>query len=308
MIPAELGNLTELRVLALDSNELTGEVPIELGNLDQLLNLNLSNNQLNGEIPQNIGQLTRLQYLDLSGNKITGNIPAALENCESLQSLNLRQNFLSGEHPYELGNLMRLQYLFDLSNNSFSGRIPPSLGKLTSLEILNLSHNNLSGRIPAELSGMISLRDFDFSYNRLSGPIPSGNIFSNAPAESFIENSGLCGAAVGLSPCEATSSTPKSRNKGTKILISIILPVVSLIVLATIIAGFLIHRRRTKKYDEEAKSTTKIQDSESLIWEREGKVTFRDIVQATEDFSEKYCIGREDLEVFTELIWQQDIL
>ncbi|KAK4344730.1 hypothetical protein RND71_034906 [Anisodus tanguticus] len=34
------------------------------------------------------------------------------------------------------------------------------------------------------------------------------------------------------------------------------------------------------------------ENSESLIWEREGKFTFGDIVKATGDFSEKNCIGR----------------
>ncbi|KAL0370400.1 UNVERIFIED_CONTAM: MDIS1-interacting receptor like kinase [Sesamum angustifolium] len=267
MIPSELGNLTELRVLALDSNELTGEVPTELGNLDQLLNLNLSNNQLNGEIPQTIGQLTRLQG-----------------------------------HPTELGNLMRLQYLFDLSNNSFSGRIPPSLGKLTSLEILNLSHNNLSGRIPAELSGMISLRNFDFSYNRLSGPIPSGNIFRNAPAESFSENSGLCGAAAGLSPCEATSSTPKSRNKGTKILISIILPVVSLIVLATIIAGFLIHRGETRLMMKKPRVQPKFRILNHSFGKEKGKLRSGILSKQLKILVRNTALDEEDLEVFTELI------
>ncbi|PIN00354.1 Serine/threonine protein kinase, partial [Handroanthus impetiginosus] len=291
VIPAEIGNLTQLRVLALDSNELTGEVPAELGNLNQLFDLRLSNNQLNGEIVRSIGQLTSLRFLDLSRNKFTGNIPDVLENCEGLQSLSLSNNFLSGGIPSELGNLVRLQYLLDLSNNSLSGMIPPSFGKLNSLENFNLSHNNLSGRIPSALSGMISLRSFDFSYNKLSGPIPSGDRFSRGPANSFIGNSGLCGAAEGLSPCEATSSRSRSQNNGTKILVGIIVPVVSLAILAAIIVGLLVFRPKAMAYDEKT-STTKFENSESLIWDREGKLAFGDIVQATDDFSEKHCIER----------------
>ncbi|PIN07006.1 Serine/threonine protein kinase [Handroanthus impetiginosus] len=291
VIPAEIGNLTQLHVLLLDSNELTGEVPVELGNLNQVFNLNLSNNQLNGEIPQSIGKLTSLQSLDLSRNKFTGNIPDVLENCEGLQSLSFSNNLLSGDIPSELGNLARLQYLLDLSNNSLSGMIPPSFGKLKTLENFNLSHNNLSGRIPSALSGMTSLTSFDFSYNKLSGPIPSGDRFSRGPANSFIGNSGLCGAAEGLSPCEATSSRSKSQNNGAKILVGVIVPVVSLAILAAIIVGLLVFRRKSKPYDEKTR-TTKFENSESLILEREGKLTFGDIVQATDDFNEKHCIGR----------------
>ncbi|PIN23422.1 Serine/threonine protein kinase [Handroanthus impetiginosus] len=292
VIPAEIGNLTQLHVLALDSNELIGEVPAELGNLNQVFSLSLGNNQLNGEIPRSIGQLTSLQFLDLSRNKFTGNIPDVLENCEGLQSLNLSNNFLLGDIPFELGKLLRLQYLLDLSNNSLSGVIPLSFGKLNSLENFNLSHNNLSGRIPPALSGMISLINFDFSHNKLSGPIPSGGRFSRGPAKAFIGNSGLCGAAEGLSPCEATSSRSKPQNNETKILVGVIVPVVGLAILATIVVGLLVFRRKAKLYDEKTRGTTKFENSESLIWEQQRKLTFGDIVQATDDFNEKHCIGR----------------
>ncbi|KAL8494475.1 hypothetical protein ACS0TY_025325 [Phlomoides rotata] len=292
VIPAELGNLTLLGVLTLDSNEFTGEFPFELGKLEKLSELNVSNNQLNGEIPQAIGQLTRLQILGLSANKFTGNIPEVLGNCKGLLSLNLSNNLLSGNIPSQVGELKSLQILLDLSNNLLSGTIPSSLGRLTSLEDLNLSHNNLSGQIPEALSGMISLSIFDFSYNKLSGEIPTGDRFRNASANAFIGNPGLCGAAEGLLPCNGGSSPSKSQNKGTKILIGVLVPVVSLVILATVIAGCLILRGRARNSDEEAMSRKKYENSESLIWEREGKLTFGDLVQATEGFDEKYCIGR----------------
>uniref|UniRef100_A0A5B6YKQ3 non-specific serine/threonine protein kinase n=1 Tax=Davidia involucrata TaxID=16924 RepID=A0A5B6YKQ3_DAVIN len=239
-----------------------------------------------------MGNLTKLQYLDLSTNKLTGNIPKELGDCESLLSLNLSDNGLSGDIPSELGSLVGLQYLLDLSSNSLSGSIPSNLGKLTSLENLNLSHNNLSGRIPSAFSSMISLQSIDVSYNELSGPIPSGGIFQQARANDFVKNSGLCGNAAGLSPCNATSASGKSKKYDKNVLIGVIVPVVSLLILATIVVGCLIFRRKTKQQDEETKSTKKYESSESLIWEREGKFTFGDIAKATEDFNEKYCIGR----------------
>ncbi|RVW53660.1 MDIS1-interacting receptor like kinase 2 [Vitis vinifera] len=286
-IPAELGKLSQLGVLSLDSNDLSGQIPVELANLSQLFNLSLSKNHLTGDIPQFIGNLTNLNYLNLAGNNFSGSIPKELGNCERLLSLNLGNNNLSGEIPSELGNLLALQYLLDLSSNSLSGTIPSDLGKLASLENLNVSHNHLTGRIPS-LSGMISLNSSDFSYNELTGPIPTGDIFKRAI---YTGNSGLCGDAEGLSPCSSSSPNSKSNHK-TKILIAVIIPVCGLFLLAILIAAILILRGRTQHHDEEIDCTEKDQSATPLIWERLGKFTFGDIVKATEDFSEKYSIGK----------------
>ncbi|MDE2963436.1 MAG: hypothetical protein OXU26_05965, partial [Acidobacteriota bacterium] len=56
-IPAELGNLVNLRFLVLDYNQLTGAIPAELGDLANLQNLWLANNQLTGSIPSELGNL-----------------------------------------------------------------------------------------------------------------------------------------------------------------------------------------------------------------------------------------------------------
>ncbi|KAG5514643.1 hypothetical protein RHGRI_035892 [Rhododendron griersonianum] len=290
-IPVQLGNLTRLGILSLSSNELTGEIPTELGNLSGLLNLNLSNNRLTGEIPPTLAYLTDLQLLDLSENELNGTVPNGLGSCESLLSLNLGSNYLSGSIPSELGNLFALQYLLDLSSNSLSGTIPASLGELTSLENLNLSHNNLSGTIPSALTGMVSLRSIDFSYNELSGPIPLGNIFQNASG-AYLGNSGLCGNAEGLSPCNANSSSGKSKRFDKKVLIGVIVPVVGVLFFIAVIFGCLILRRSSKQHHERTESTKINESFESLIWEREGKFTFGDIAKATEDFNETYCIGK----------------
>ncbi|KAL1826054.1 hypothetical protein ACET3Z_012832 [Daucus carota] len=285
-VPAELGNLKNLQVLQLESNELTGEIPNEMGNLIQLLKLNLSSNHLTGGIPQTLGKLSKLNYFDLSTNKMKGSIPKELGNCVNLLSLNFSHNSFSEEIPSELGNLGQLQITLDLSSNSLSGTIPSNWGKLKVLENLNLSHNQLSGKIASSLSTeMISLETIDLSYNNLSGPIPS---FQRKVAKFLNGNSLLCGNAEGLSPCPSTSF--KSSKSSKKAIIGAIIAVVGLLVSGTIvIVGCFICHRKIKRRDLEIINSEKY---ESLIWEREGKFTFRDIVEATEDFSERYCIGR----------------
>jgi hypothetical protein len=233
--------------------------------------------------------LKGLNSLDLSDNKLTGNISKELGSYEKLSSLDLSHNNLAGEIPFELGNLNSLRYLLDLSSNSLSGAIPQNFEKLSQLEILNVSHNHLSGRIPDSLSSMVSLSSFDFSYNELTGPIPTGSVFKNASARSFVGNSGLCGEGEGLSQCPTTDSKSSKDNK--KVLIGVIVPVCGLLVIATIFSVLLCFRKN-KLLDEETKIVNNGESSKSVIWERESKFTFGDIVKATDDFNEKYCIGR----------------
>ncbi|KAG6724427.1 hypothetical protein I3842_03G259000 [Carya illinoinensis] len=286
-IPVELAKLTQLQVLSLNSNHLSGEIPIELGNLSLLYRLNLSRNDLTGEIPWSLGNLSELNELDLSENKFTGNIPRELGNCDGLLSLDLSNNNLSGEIPPELGGLTSLQYMLDLSNNSLSGTMPQNLEKFSSLESLNVSHNQLSGKIPASFSNMVSLRSIDFSYNKLAGQIPTSKVFKEAPTKAYVGNSGLCGSA-GLKPCYTDSKKQKHSNK----ILLIVVPVCGLLFLATIVPGFIKCYQKIKRSHEENRVGHSDEKAECMIWERKGKFTFQDIVKATEDFSEKYCIGK----------------
>ena len=64
----------------------------------------------------------------------------------------------------------------DLSERRFSGNvsgtIPPELGELAELTVLDLRNNHLSGRIPPELGALTELTVLDLRNNYLSGPIP----------------------------------------------------------------------------------------------------------------------------------------
>lgn len=86
---------------------------------------------------------------------------------------------LDGPIPPELGNLTRLQ-LLDLANNELSGPIPSELGDLASLTTLSLYGNDLTGPIPPQLGGLAKLRTLYLHGNNLSGPIPPqlGNLSS----------------------------------------------------------------------------------------------------------------------------------
>ena len=170
-LPAELGDLTHLKTLALSHNELSGPIPPELGSLSRLETLWLGKSQLTGRIPPELGNLSSLETLWLGSNQLIGRIPSELGNLSNLETLWLANNRLSGPIPPELGSLSRLETLW-LAFSELSGSIPPELGGLSNLEFLWLGDNQLTGRIPPELGDLANLKKLYLDNNRLSGPIP----------------------------------------------------------------------------------------------------------------------------------------
>lgn len=169
-IPAELEDLTDLRVLKLYINDLAGAIPAELGNLANLRIFDASYNALTGSIPSTFGNLSDLQSLSLNNNELSG-LPESLTNLTGLEGLYLGSNSFSGPIPTWLGDMVGLQHLW-LSANSFEGSIPPELGNLTGLYVLLLQGNQLSGSIPPELGNMASLVQLELFSNQLTGSIP----------------------------------------------------------------------------------------------------------------------------------------
>ncbi|XP_074371541.1 putative LRR receptor-like serine/threonine-protein kinase At2g24230 [Apium graveolens] len=71
-----------------------------------------------------------------------------------------------------IGKLKSLQYL-DLSSNNITN-LPSDFWSLGSLKILNLSFNQISGNLPSNIGNFGLLESLDISYNNFSGNIPEG--------------------------------------------------------------------------------------------------------------------------------------
>ncbi|XP_047951172.1 probable LRR receptor-like serine/threonine-protein kinase At4g30520 isoform X2 [Salvia hispanica] len=104
------------------SQGLSGSLSWMIANLTNLKQIMLQNNNISGHIPKEIGYLPNLQALDLSNNNLHGHIPESLGLLNHLQYM-LNNNSLSGPVPLPLANLPRLTFL-DLSFNNLSGPIP----------------------------------------------------------------------------------------------------------------------------------------------------------------------------------------
>ncbi|PNT01805.1 hypothetical protein POPTR_015G123800v4 [Populus trichocarpa] len=283
IIPAALGKATHLQVLDLSSNQLVGRIPKELGNL-KLIELALNDNKLSGDIPFDVASLSDLERLGLAANNFSATILKQLGNCSKLIFLNMSKNRFTGNIPAEMGSLQSLQSL-DLSWNSLVGGIAPELGQLQRLEFLNLSHNMLSGLIPTSFSRLQSLTKVDVSYNKLEGPIPDIKAFREAPFEAISNNTNLCGNATGLEACSVLMKNKTVHKKGPKV---VFLTIFSLLgSLLGLIVGFLIfsQSRRKKRLMETP------QRDVAARWCPDGELLYEDIIEATEEFNSKYCIG-----------------
>ncbi|KAL7479269.1 hypothetical protein ACHAW6_007085 [Cyclotella cf. meneghiniana] len=87
--------------------------------------------------------------------------------------LELASKKLTGGIPPEIGRLEYLEVL-DMSSNSLSGTLPPELGNLSNLTKILLQYNDhLSGSIPPEIGGLQLLTTIDLGFNNFTGTLPA---------------------------------------------------------------------------------------------------------------------------------------
>ncbi|KAJ0041822.1 hypothetical protein Pint_19316 [Pistacia integerrima] len=273
-IPSQIGALSKLNFMSLSNNNLTGVIPPEIGSLSNLKRLDLSSNNLTRKIPSTIRYLTELVVLNLSSNNFTGPIPLIIANLRNLRFLDLSYNELGGLVPPDLGNLKNLEHL-DLGYCSLIGPIPSTLGLLTHLTSLHLSHNQLNHSIPYELTQLVDLQYLDLSSNFFSGHMPSK-----------LQKEGLCGL-VDRGFFDCPSPTPSKPPKKVSPFIILLLITTFLTIL---IFGLLNLLKRKNEIAKPNTRATKVGDVFS-IWNYDGKIAFEDMIEATEDFDIKYCIG-----------------
>jgi hypothetical protein len=189
IIPSKLlVNCSFLYYLGLSGNHFHGSIPEYLVTDYPILNqFILSNNHFTSTIPEKIIYLNNLAVLDISNNQLHGTIPSNL--ISSLQfiltELFLQDNSFTGklekflywnlttderhrDHSHDIipsnnqtHNRLKLKPILvdiDISNNQFSGSLPPSFFiNATAVISFAATSNCLSGSLPTEICYMTNL-------------------------------------------------------------------------------------------------------------------------------------------------------
>ncbi|XP_042483866.1 MDIS1-interacting receptor like kinase 2-like [Macadamia integrifolia] len=207
-------------------------------------------------------------FSNASISKLAGEIPMEFGSLSYLFHLNISGNNISGHVLVEMDKFINLE-LLDLLANS----IPSQIGDLVSLQAqLDLSHNSISGPIPPELAKLVMLEILNLSHNRITGSIP----FSLEDLGRLLSLDFSYNELVGVVPNNKIfkNASPQAfrNNKG----------------LCGDLQGLLPYNqsRRSKELKKNGHKVV-ISIIASLI----GIIACVDIIQATENFDSKYCIG-----------------
>ncbi|XP_054783114.1 probably inactive leucine-rich repeat receptor-like protein kinase At5g48380 [Prosopis cineraria] len=225
--------------------------------------------------------------LKLSNMGLKGQFPHAIQNCTSLTGLDLSINKLSGTIPADIYKLLKFVVTLDLSSNDFSGEIPVGLANCSYLNTLKLDQNRLTGQIPPQLAQLERLKTFTVTNNFLTGPVPSFG--SKIAADSYSNNSGLCGAP--LDPCQG-------KKANTAIIAGAAVGGVTVAALALGIVAFFFVRRVSVKKEEDpegnkwARSLKGTKGIKVSMFEKSvSKMKLSDLMKATNNFSKSNIIG-----------------
>ncbi|KAL2337495.1 hypothetical protein Fmac_011941 [Flemingia macrophylla] len=257
-----------------------GHIPAELGNLSNLEVLQLSHNKLSDLISLKLFQMNNLSFLDLSSNQLCGSIPLNTMKCTNLKTIDLSCNLFNGSITSQIGCVNVLK----LSHNFLTGEIPSFWRMNFKLTNLDLSYNNLIGKLQKELGSLsyinLSYNSFDFSQDLSSkSKRPDYCYFpENSLINYHMPNFTYCNLVHEANYDQTSKSVP------LKLIVFLIICLILLVLLS-----ILYFTRCASKAKCEGISTKN--GNLFSIWNYDGKIAFEDIIEATEDFHIKYCIG-----------------
>ncbi|KAG4945097.1 hypothetical protein JHK87_041104 [Glycine soja] len=174
----------------------------------------------------------------------------------------------------------------NLSSSGLSGKIDPSISKLTMLEKLDLSNNSLNGEVPDFLSQLQHLKILNLENNNLSGSIPS----------TLVEKSkeGSLSLSVGQNPhlCESGQCNEKEKGKGedkkntvTPVVASVGGVVIILVAVAAILWTLKSRNSKVVEKDQSPISPQYTEQDDSLLQSKKQIYSYSDVLNITNNFN-----------------------
>ena len=179
-LSAAMGSLTEMRVLRVGRNALSGRVPAALVRVP-LRELRYADTDVCAPADEwfqtwlegiQTHEGTGIACSSLSDRHILETLYEATDGPNWIRSDNwLTDAPLSAWYGIRTNEQGAVSYI-NLYNNALSGAIPPEVGSLANVWFLGLGRNALTGLIPRELGNLADLEQLRLGVNRLSGAIP----------------------------------------------------------------------------------------------------------------------------------------
>lgn len=199
-----------------------------------------------------------------------------------ISEINLSGRNLTGSVPEEIGQLTALVNV-SLENNNLIGPLP-DLSGLTMLERLHLQNNSLNGSLPDWLFNLNNLKELFIQNNNFSGVIRGELLDKNSLNVKFTGNNYLCIYKAGecVQQIQETGSNSKRVNLGIILGITI-----SGGLIALAMGAIAVYRRKLRKRQRHNKDDT----IEVPQLEKYPRLTYKDMEEATENFSRKIGEG-----------------
>ena len=156
-LPAEIGELYQLKLLHLDNNEHLATIPTEISQCHSLQIFELLNHHF-PTLPESIFSVVSLTEIHLEFCEELHEIPVTIGELTNLRRLLIRYCHTLQTLPNEIGQLINLKELrIDASEISF---LPKSLEHLINLEQLTI-HSSAFAKPPYGIDKLIKLRSLD---------------------------------------------------------------------------------------------------------------------------------------------------
>ena len=184
-------------------------IPESWGNLTQMVFFKLEGEYqgdgwLYGEVPQGIRDWSNIANFNVPSNDLSGPIPS-FDNARDIVYFNIARNSFSGEFPWLSffnGDNSRISK-FSLSNNAFSGSLPPSIAPVSYprshesglyiLHAFGIQNNDFSGDLPDWVTQFRGLQIINIADNRFTGPFPASLMDQQNLKTVYLHNNELSG-------------------------------------------------------------------------------------------------------------------